>query len=54
MTEILSTTDKPSSTGMGHPLQRRNPLEVPMSLEEQELCYWAKYGVQHESQQTQI
>jgi hypothetical protein len=54
MTEIPLTTDEPNSMGMGHPIWRRNPPEVPMSLKDQELCYWAKYGVQRESRWTQI
>jgi hypothetical protein len=54
MTEIPSTTDEPNSMGMGHPIQRHNLPEVPMSLEDQKLCYWSKYGMQCESQQTQI
>jgi hypothetical protein len=46
--------DEPKSMDIGYTALRCKHLEVTMSLEDQEDCCWAKYGVQHEAWQAQI
>src|SRR5882757_11583846 len=47
MASLTSATDQPASTDTAN--QRHNPLEVSLSLRNQEDCYWATYNLQHES-----
>jgi hypothetical protein len=51
---MTPATDEPKLMDIGYTAPRRKRSEVTMSLEDQEDCCWAKYGVQREVRWAQI